>query len=238
MVVNDGGDLQVHETVFLRNEALDNVVSTIDGIVTITDSSFQDNQHTAITGVVFVDSDSTLMRNDNNFGLDNEDAGGVDPKDDHCGGIFVAASSSCEAGSDDCEGSCDKFRAKEPPIAPPCISVWDDLVNSIRTANAADRGASIIICPSTEFVLSTGEDEDEATQPVMITTSGIKMMCGQDGLRDNECTIRGGYDHFVLGGTEMTVEFSGLTMKASTGLASVIAAADSVGGHLHRLSLG
>ena len=226
MVVNDGGDLQLHETVFLRNDALDNVVSTIDGIVTITDSSYQDNRHTAITGVVFVDSDSTLMRNDNNFGLDNEDAGDEDPKDDHCGGIFVATST-CEASSDDCEGSCDKFKAKESPIAPPCISVWDDLVNSIRTANSADRGASIIICPSTEFVLSTGEDEDEVTQPVMITTSGIKIMCGQDGLRDNKCTIRGGYDHFVLGGTELIVEFSGLTMKASTGLASVIAAADS-----------
>jgi len=227
IVVNDGGDLKVHETVFLRNEALDNVVSTIDGIVTITESSFQDNRHTAVTGVVFVDTDSTLMRNDNNFGLDNEDTAGVDPKDDQCGGIFVATSS-CEDSSDDCEGSCDKFKAKESPIPPPCISIWDDLVNSIRTANEAERGATIIICPSTDFVLSTGEgkDEDEATQPVMINTSGIKIMCGQDGLRGNKCTIRGGYDHFVLGGTDMTVEFSGLTMKGSTGLASVIAAAD------------
>lgn len=227
-MVNDGGDLKLHETVFLGNEALDNVVSTIDGIITITDSSFEDNRHTAATGVVFVDADSTLMRNDDNFGLDNEDAAGADPKDDHCGGIFVATSS-CEDSSADCEGSCDKFKAKEPPIRPPCISVWDDLVNTIRTANEAERGATIIICPSTEFVLSPGEgdDEDKATQPVMISTSGIKIMCGQDGLRDNDCTITGGYDHFVLGGTQISVEFSGLTMKASTGLASVIAAADS-----------
>uniref|UniRef100_A0A7S4I4S8 Uncharacterized protein n=1 Tax=Odontella aurita TaxID=265563 RepID=A0A7S4I4S8_9STRA len=120
VVSNYGGQLDIVQSEFEGNNATGSVVSVSSGSLSISNSSFEENLHDANHGVVFVDARSNIAANENNFGSANAataDTNTTEDEDISCDGILIEADgNSCSAGSENCESTCESFKAPNSPI--------------------------------------------------------------------------------------------------------------------------
>ena len=118
------------------------------------------------------------------------------------------------------DGICRKFGdscAVDLDMPEGCLSSWDELVTAVK--ERLDDERDFIICPR-----STMDIESSTAQaPVVIDSEYITIKCGENGSRDDQCLIVGGYSQFQIVGSASGVELSGLKMMSSRG-SSIIAA--------------
>jgi hypothetical protein len=122
-----------------------------------------------------------------------------------------------------------------------CLLLWtaqaqstadDDCVDTInyiarRESLVTDTSfqRTYVLCPGTDFEVGTLDYDAnvEDGQPMLPLRANMKIQCGADGSRSNECNIRGGdvqvdgTDHFGLGKRPLNdIRLEGITFYNST----------------------
>ena len=182
-----------------------------NGILAINNSCFKGNSHFTQSGtqssVVVLSTNSILESNENNFGSGNTLLVNGEMESNFCDILTMSG--------------CYDFISLSCSASLFCYSKWMDLSNSIDIVG--EEGRTFVICPGSLFELGSTSDSN-FLPPILIKKSGTIFICGEDGSRKNECVITGGTEHFRIVGSPTGVGLIGLTMLASSGMASVYAA--------------
>ena len=197
--------------------------------MSISSSCFVGNQKYG-PGSVFVEKDSSVIFNDNNFGLDSFES-------DDCSDIFVEDGRNClEFSSRSCAAA-EYTLSPSPPTrtptgtptaqastlySPTCFSDWQGLVSAVRKSNHNGIGETFIICSNT--ILEADAHLDDG--PIDIRINDTIIQCGADGFVEDNCVVSGGQTVIKIAGSPQRVMISGLTLRGSN-VTSVIAAGDS-----------
>jgi hypothetical protein len=116
--------------------------------------------------------------------------------------------------------------------------------DTTSTANAADEMTNAFISAISGRAIDLGSlsgsdlqnitttagsltTPNNAQDPLVITASDTKLMCGEDGSIDNSCTFSGGQNQIVVGGDASNVLIMGITFTGSISAAVVSSGSES-----------
>ena len=191
-------------------------------------SSFEDNKHNGLNGLVFVDKRSSLDAKDNDFGSDNKGSANTitSPYTSNisCNGIFYETGDTCPVDSVDCKGHCEGFKAVDsgpsedemPNGLGPCptdssVSGYSNLFK-LQSAllSQSNDGGLFVLCPFTKFIF--------LDEPILIARNGTKIQCGLEGSSADGCIFYGGQTHINIQDGTSDLVVSGVRMVGSSGI--------------------
>jgi len=99
----------------------------------------------------------------------------------------------------------------QTPVPRNCYSSWEDLKRDIQSAEEADptAGGVFEVCPGTIFNLAL------FLAPIAINGNNIVIRCGPNGSQKNDCSVVGGENHFILGGSGSGIRFLGMRFESA-----------------------
>ena len=247
MVSGDGGRLDVIDSTFDNNEALDSMVASLRGMLSVERSCFQDNVHDAANGVVFVGPDAFLGERVDNYGDGNTAdivLGDALPTSEVCNAILVKEGVSCGIlPSETCRDRCIPFdsdtcvastgggvQPKGICSTDPNIEGYSDLVSLQQAlddsvADVTGDAATFVLCPFTTY--SFVDELNRPLDPIRIERSDVKIQCGADGASTNGCIFAGGSRHLEIYNGSLDVVIQGLRFVGSTEVSVTVDGSDS-----------
>ena len=243
----DGGRLDVLDSTFDDNEALDSMVASFRGMLSVERSCFEDNIHDAANGIVFVGPDAFLGDRVDNYGDGNSAdivLGDDTPTSKICNGIFVTAGASCGIlPSQSCQDRCIPFDSEtcvastgggvQPKGAcstDPDTEGYSDLISLQKAldesiTDGSGEATTFVLCPFTTY--SFVDELSRPLDPIRIDKSNVKLQCGSDGASTNGCIFAGGSQQLEIGNGSLDVVVQGLRFVGSTGVAVTVDGSDS-----------
>jgi len=247
VVSGDGGRLDVIDSNFDNNEALDSMVASFRGMISVERSCFRDNVHDAANGVVFVGTDAFMGERVDNYGSGNSAdkvLGGGLPSSEVCNAILVKEGVSCGIlPSESCRDRCIPFDSdtclastggggKPKGICSTDANTegYSDLSSLQRaldesTADGTGEATTFVLCPFTTY--SFIDELRRPLDPIRIERSNVKIQCGADGASTNGCIFAGGSRHLEIYNGSLDVVIQGLRFVGSTEVSVTVDGSDS-----------
>ena len=214
ILVQKGATLDITDCTFLQNTAESSLVTSIDGITSVTRSRFESNEFNSSRGLVTL-SEESVFKLDSSCILDNKASQSTGNETLTCDGVFLAKSSDDCVDLGLCTGNCLEVETCEEDSQDNCIDDWLDLTSEVLLTPVG--GAVFVLCPDTLFDLDLLED----MVPMTISESSTVVKCGTSGERENNCVISGGEQQIRIKGSPIGVIFEGVTFTRSRRIAIV-----------------
>jgi hypothetical protein len=155
----------------------------------------ESNKILTFPGVVFLEQKSNLINTNANFGDNNTG------KNLACNGVFQDTPTG--------RGLCSEFDASSCPLNPPpnvtCYNDWRELSEAISQTM---DGGIFVICKNT--ILDVSLYPEPQISPIVVDKDNLVIKCGDNGKRNNNCTVFDGDFQFRIE-SGIGIQFFGVT---------------------------
>ena len=201
-IIDIGGSIVMSNNVFIGNSGqVDVAASLVQGNMSVSSSCFIGN--TGELGTLYIDGNSTLHLNKDNFAVGNKVSAGS------CASLLVNANECLDFSARSCNSSIDvSLRVLEK-----YTSCFSDFANFATAISSNRQGGVFEICPGSVFDLF---NQSSNLAFLRVQSSNITIMCGGDGSRFNRCVFKGGEKQVQIKGNLAGVSFLGITFLGAS----------------------
>ena len=201
-IVDLGGSVIIRNNVFIGNSGQVSVAaSLVQGNMSVSSSCLIGN--TGDIGTMYIDENSILHLNKENFAIGNKVNSG------RCASLFSNTNECLDFSARSCNSSIDVTLS----VLEQYTSCFSDFANFATAVSSNRQGGVFEICPGSVFDLF---NQSSKLAFLRVQSSNITIMCGGDGSRLNKCVFKGGEKQVEIKGNSVGISFLGITFLGAS----------------------